>query len=58
MIAAWVSKNNISALGMVVSDISIEITMNTAASFANIIVSLALVVVSVVVVVRTRYEAP
>lgn len=31
--------------------------MNTAAS-ANIIVSLALVVVSVVVVVRTRYEAP
>lgn len=43
---------------MVVSDISIEITMNTAASFANIIVSLALVVVSVVVVVRTRYEAP
>lgn len=58
MIAAWVSKNNIPALGMVVSDISIEITMNTAASFANIIVSLALVVVSVVVVVRTRYEAP
>lgn len=58
MIVAWVSKNNIPALGMVVSDISIEITMNTAASFANIIVSLALVVVSVVVVVRTRYEAP
>lgn len=58
MIAAWVSKNNIPALGMVVSDIFIEITMNTAASFANIIVSLALVVVSVVVVVRTRYEAP
>lgn len=58
MIAAWVSKNNIPALGMVVSDISIEITMNTAASFANIIVSLALVVVSVVVVVRARYEAP
>lgn len=58
MTAAWVSRNNIPALGMVVSDISIEITMNTAASFANIIVSLALVVVSVVVVVRTRYEAP
>lgn len=58
MIAAWVSRNNIPALGMVVSDISIEIAMNTAASFANIIVSLALVVVSVVVVVRTRYEAP
>lgn len=58
MIAAWVSRNNIPALGMVVSDISIEIAMNTAASFANIIVSLALVVVSVVVVVRARYEAP
>ena len=39
-------------------DISLEIAMNTAASSANIIVSLALVVVSVVVVVRTRYEAP
>lgn len=32
--------------------------MNTASSITNIIVSLALVVVSVVVVVRTRYEAP
>lgn len=42
---------------MVVSDISLEIAMNTAASSANIIVSLALVV-SVVVVVRARYEAP
>lgn len=31
--------------------------MNTAASITNIIVSLALVV-GVVVVVRTRYEAP
>lgn len=38
-------------------DISEEIAMNTAASSTNIIVSLALVV-SVVVVVRARYEAP
>lgn len=58
MIAAWVSRDIILALGMVVSDISVEIAMNIAASSANIIVSLALVVVSVVVVVRTRYEAP
>ncbi len=39
-------------------DISIKVAMNTASSITNIIVSLALVVVSVVVVVRTRYEAP
>lgn len=45
-------------VGDVFFDISVEIAMNTAASITNIIVSLALVVVSVVVVVRTRYEAP
>lgn len=45
-------------VGDVLFDISVEIAMNTAASSANIIVSLALVVVSVVVVVRARYEAP
>jgi hypothetical protein len=39
-------------------DISIKVAMNTASSITNIIVSLALVVVSVVVVVRTWYEAP
>ena len=39
-------------------DISVQVVMNTASGITNIIVSLALVVVSVVVVVRTRYEAP
>lgn len=45
-------------VGDSIFDISKKVAMNTASSITNIIVSLALVVVSVVVVVRTRYEAP
>lgn len=45
-------------IGEYTFDISVQVVMNTASSITNIIVSLALVVVSVVVVVRARYEAP
>lgn len=50
-------KEHHSRVGDGIFDISIKVAMNTASSITNIIVSLALVV-SVVVVVRTRYEAP